>query len=212
MRGRVQTMKRRRFVAPSLAKIVLPLLLVSVMAGGCEALTSDADSSTKKAEAKPEVYDKITDGTWDYGDFPLRTPIKPDWNSHMKITVTGPPTLTTTDGGQTIRMSSPLTFERVSFPEFEPKDEPLADSEVLHFSPGVYPWGDNWAAANENYGSEGTKLKCKSYPKLIGEKASCVLSFESSGAGPKQIKNSHWVINGENVAAWPGQKRKADAE
>ncbi|MEV3966111.1 hypothetical protein AB0M34_35480 [Nocardia sp. NPDC050193] len=50
-------------------------------------------------ETPPQPWPEVTDGTWDFGDFPLGQPNKTRLSDYA-ITVTGPPTLTTTDGGK----------------------------------------------------------------------------------------------------------------
>ncbi|WP_298040899.1 PASTA domain-containing protein [uncultured Microbacterium sp.] len=153
-----------------------------------------------------EPWDGLTDGTWEGGDFTLGESVLPpvagltgnmrwDW----EFIVTGPPTLTTTDGGERITMSSPLTVTRIqnAWP-----DEQFQDDMQFIFRPGEVP---EHAKMNESWGVH-TDIECTQETLQLNEATTCLVSFV---AEPEAIANSYWRVNRTfDVAAWPGQLRQ----
>ncbi|WP_316318498.1 hypothetical protein [Clavibacter michiganensis] len=135
----------------------------------------------------------MTDGTWAYGDAALGQAITRP-TSEYSILVSGAPTLTTIDGGETVTMTSPLTVARLEDRGF---GEPLAESENFFFVPGIVDESN----MSETYGTL-TDLRCEAETLTEGESTSCTVTFT---APAREIPNSHWTINGLSAAAWPGQ-------
>ncbi|MEV0110477.1 hypothetical protein AB0H42_29620 [Nocardia sp. NPDC050799] len=118
--------------------------------------------------------------------------------SDYAITVAGPPTLTTSDGGTTVRMTSPLRLERVQEPGvYNDAGVPISESEQFMFTPG----NESSDTHNEAYGQD-VVVHCDREPASVGETAECSLSFD---APAEEIQNLYWLINRETMAAWPGQ-------
>jgi hypothetical protein len=135
----------------------------------------------------------VTDGTWAYGDASLGQAITRP-TSEYSILVSGAPSLTTIDGGETITMTSPLTVARVEDRGF---GEPIAESEHFFFMPGIVDDSN----MSETYGTL-TDVRCEAETITEGESTSCTVSFT---AAAREISNSYWTINGLKAAAWPGQ-------
>jgi hypothetical protein len=181
---------------------VLPLLASLLLLVGCSSTTpsvnkpvipegSAATTGVPSPSAAP--WTEVTDGTWAYGDASLGQAVTRP-TSEYSISMSGPPSLATSDGGETVTMTSPLTVARVEDRGF---GEPITESENFFFMPGVVDDSN----MSETYGTL-TDVQCDAETIAVGESTSCTVSFT---APAREIQNSHWMINGQNAAAWPGQ-------
>jgi hypothetical protein len=178
----------------------LPLLASVVLLAACSSPAPSTErpvvpeASTGSSEApSPVPWVEVTDGAWDYGDASLGQAIKRP-TSEYAVSVSGPPSLVTSDGGETVTMTSPLTVARVEDRGF---GEPIAESEHFSFVPGVV----DDSSMSETYGTL-TNVLCDADVIADGESTSCTVSFT---APAREIQNSHWIINGSKAAAWPSQ-------
>jgi len=178
--------------------------VLAAVLGGCAV---DADTpageqrspatTTVQEEPGPQPWTEVTDGTWDYGDQALGEPTTSLYSAYA-ISVIGPPTLTTSDGGKTVRMASPLHIERVvEQARGNDPDEPISHTEHFSFSPGYFDLSKH----DEVYGDD-VEINCDHEARHVGEVALCTLAFT---APADEIPNSYWHINQSSMAAWPGQ-------
>ena len=140
-------------------------------------------------------WTKVTDGSWDYGDVGYGEPV--EWRlSDYRITVTGKPAMTTADGGKTVTIASPISVEKIRDRGFNTAAPPIGESDYFIFMPG--PANTD---LNEDYG-EDTQVDIPT-PAKVGQTTKGTVSFT---APADEIQDCYWMINGQNVAAWPGQK------
>jgi hypothetical protein len=182
--------------------LALPLLGSLVLLVGCSAtapsvstsVIPEASAGTTKAPSLSAVpWADVTDGSWAYGDASLGQPVTRP-TSEYSISVSGSPSLTTSDSGETVKMTSPVTVARTEDLGF---GERITESENFFFKPGVVDESN----MSETYGTL-TDVLCDAETIAVGESTSCTVSFT---APAREIQNSHWMINGQNAAAWPGQ-------
>lgn len=149
------------------------------------------------------VWEGITDGTWAGGDYALGQTVHPKiapltgnlwWD--FDFTVTGPPVLTTKDGGETVTMTSTLAVTRVqdAWP-----DETFNDSVPLYFEAGVRPESERM---NESWGVH-TARECEQDILALGDSTTCTVAFTTT---PDAIQDSYWQADVIFVAAWPSQQ------
>ncbi|MFE3758667.1 hypothetical protein ACFXO9_30560 [Nocardia tengchongensis] len=141
----------------------------------------------------------MTDGTWQKTTgVALGKPSKTRY-SDFEYTVTGPPTLTTVNKGKTVRMSSTLSVRRISpVGKYDRSSQEISKADKFFFTPGNL----NIDTHNEVYGND-VSLDCGASPAVVDDATDCLLSFDAPAA---EIANSYWVINGIDMAAWPGQQ------
>lgn len=189
----MQSRWARRHLVPTAA------LLLVLIGAGCSVDSDNSSSRTRSAttepDAAPQPWTEVTDGTWNHGDFGLGQPNKMRLSDHA-ITITGPPTLTTSDGGATVRMTSPIRVERVQKPG-DADAGPISKSEFFSFQPGFFDLNRH----DEVYGND-VVVNCDREPGTVGEVAQCTISFVAQA---DEIQNSYWLINRSSMAAWPGQ-------
>jgi hypothetical protein len=150
--------------------------------------------SSTQAATGDVAWTKVTNGTWEYGDVGFGEPVETRLSDY-RITISGKPTMTTADGGQTVKITSPIAVEKIRDRGFNSPDTPIGESEQFIFMPG--PANTD---LNEDYG-EGTVVDIKT-PGKVGQTAKGTVSFTAPAA---EIVDCFWMINREIVAAWPGQ-------
>lgn len=115
--------------------------------------------------------------------------------------IDSPPTLTTSDGGKTVTISSDVTVKRVqtagNSTTADPEG-PVSSSLKALFEPGEL------SAENSTDASHGTdpKVSCQQDQLKIGESTVCNLSFNAVAS---EIQDSYWWIDGLSMGAWPSQ-------
>ena len=148
---------------------------------------------TPDSPAGPQPWTDVTDGNWDHGDAALGQPIEASFGEYS-ITVTAPPTLTTSTQGATVTMTSPITVDRLSDRGF---GRNLSDDIAVFFTPGNLDYLEH----SETYGTY-TEFVCDPEVLPAGKRATCTVSFTAKS---DEIQDSHWDIAGKIAAAWPSQ-------
>lgn len=158
-----------------------------------------ADPSVDRAGVSdgPAVWNDVTDGVWDHGDYGLGEPVRGNQratgnlSSDYEITIPEPPVLTL-DGRVT--MTSRVLVTRVQDLGF---GENVTRSQRIWFQPGNF----GYPRHDEAYGLH-TRFTCEREQLEIGESTECTVSFS---APVDEIQDSYWIVNGRRVAAWPSQ-------
>ncbi|WP_064931085.1 DUF4236 domain-containing protein [Mycolicibacterium peregrinum] len=115
--------------------------------------------------------------------------------TEYQFAVSGPPQLTTSDGGKNVTITSKVTVHRVEDKGF---DEGIAESQSFIFQPGTT------APKNQMDESHGTdpKVACQNDRPRVGETTVCDVSFTAPAS---EIANSYWTINRWDIGTWPSQ-------
>lgn len=166
---------------------------------------SDAEAGVpdiiSPTENEAESWAGPTDGVWLRGDYALGQAIRGhelpagSISSDYEITVTGVPSMTTTDGGKTVTMTSPLSVTRFQDLGY---GQNFSESERIFFESGQRPTSEQY---NESWGTY-TNIVCGLPSISVGESTTCTVSFTTV---PEAIVDSYWNINGSLAAAWPSQ-------
>lgn len=152
-------------------------------------------------EPEATVWKGPADGTWDDGDYALGQTIRGTkllagkLSSDYEITITAAPTFTTTDGGTTVTMTSPLQVKRIQDLGY---DKTFPESEHIFFNSGNAPESERY---NESWGTH-TLITCDPAEIKVGQSMNCTVSFTTA---PDVVVDSYWDVNGSVAAAWPGQ-------
>jgi hypothetical protein len=171
------------------------------LAGELTPAGSEVTLTVSRSAPEATPWSGPTDGTWSRGDYGLGAPVRGQkllagsLSSDYEIAVTAPPSLTTTDGGTSVTMSSPLFVTRVQDGGF---GRSFAESERIFFESESRPETEQY---NEAWGTR-TSIECDPATVIVGESMNCTVSFTTM---PEAVVNSYWQVNGKTVAAWPGQ-------
>lgn len=202
----MKTTPRAVTLAASVALMgLLGLSACSAPSGGAEqspasSVQAPAEPAEPSAPAGPApLANAPTDGVWEAGDvsYGSPTPVRESAagpRDEYTFTVSGPPTLTTADGGATVLMSSAIAVTRVHDKGF---GKPISESENFWFAPG----SNAELTMSETYGTY-TDVACERDVLTVGESTTCTVAFE---APVNEIQDSYWEINQLRVGTWPSQ-------
>ncbi len=179
--------------AIAIATSALAVLVVAACAGTASTEPpSSTSSSTAPASEVAGPWQGPTDGTWEYGDIGYQEPHEGRLSDY-RVTLTGPPEFGPLDSSK-VEVTGTFLVERFRDRGF---DDEIADDLRFGFTPG------NLSASrhSENYGLNVT-VACVRPTIPIGESTECRVSFR---APHDEIQDFRWWLNGQSVAAWPGQ-------
>ncbi len=115
--------------------------------------------------------------------------------TEYQFQISGPPLLTTSDGGKTVTMTSTFSAHRLEDKGF---NKTIADSNSFLFRPGQS------APENQTDESHGThtKVTCQNDRPTNGEITTCQISFTAPAS---EIQGSYWGMDVWDMGTWPGQ-------
>ncbi|MDX1881844.1 DUF4236 domain-containing protein [Mycolicibacterium sp. 120270] len=187
------------------------LWLLAVLVGFglvIHACSSDKSSDNRSGSSSPKPAEQPVpwagapaDGQWptdayDRVPFGQLTPVPPGGPfTEFQFAVVGPPQLTTTDDGKTVRIISKVTVHRVEDKGFS---EGIAKGQSFMFQPGVTAPENRM---DESHGTDPTVV-CENDRPRTGETTVCDVSFTAPAS---EIPNSYWEINRFDVGTWPSQ-------
>jgi hypothetical protein len=121
---------------------------------------------------------------------------KPPRLSEYSVGISKLPTLTTTDGGKTVTISSVIAVKRISD---RIPDRSVSDDLKLSWEPGERAPEHRM---NEAWGTR-VDTTCTPAVMIAGESGECIVSFKAPAS---EIPNSYWQSWGNRVGTWPSQK------
>lgn len=185
------------------------LVVFGLMIHACSSDHSGDNTSARSGYGSPQEPSEQagpwtnapSDGQWpsdayDRVPFGQLTPVPSGGAfTEYQFAVSGPPQLTTSDGGKNVTITSKVTVQRVEDKGF---DEGIAGSQSFIFQPGTI------APENQQDESHGTdpNVTCQNDRPRVGETTVCDVSFTAPAS---EIRNSYWTINRWDVGTWPSQ-------
>jgi hypothetical protein len=175
-------------------------LMALIALGSCAAVESGpappepAASPTVEEEPAVEPWQGPTDGTWDHGDVGFQEPVE-GRISDYRVTLVGLPEFGPLEDGRVV-VTGTFTVERFEARGYYDRGT-IRDDIKFGFTPGNL----SYLRHNETYGM-GPRVDCGRKKLAVGGSTTCRVSF---AAPVDEIQDFYWWINGDRVAAWPGQ-------